>query len=223
LKHNSLIYVETNSFIQLRELLNECEERKTAAAAMAQAARSCGYKDSHPVIKLAQEEWNAANKLALAYQEKLNQTKWLSKWKEYPVATEVWIYLTEIMQYSNYVAAGIMGNMMVESGGLTLNLDWTATNSSSKCYGLCQWHPTYHYEVQGANLQEQLRYMATSFPKTISIYAHCYSTGFSYGQFLEMTNVREVAKAFCLIYERPGGYNNRRGDCAVKAYDYFVN
>ena len=223
LEGNFLDYVETNDFMELKDLLQECNARKENASQMADAARNCGYEEDHPIIELAQREWVAANELALIYQEKINETRWAKAWQEYPVATEVWIYLTETMGYSNYVAAGIMGNMMAECGGLTLQLDWTAVNKSSKCYGLCQWHPRYHQEVQGADLKGQLDYAYKSFPEVLSRYAYQYSYGFTYQKFLALTDVREVARAFCLIYERPGGYDSRRGDYAVKAYDYFVN
>lgn len=223
LEGNFLTYVDTEDFTELTNLLNECNERKATASQMANAARNCGYAEDHPVIELAQREWAAANDLALIYQEKINENKWSTAWNEYPVATEVWIYLTETMGYSNYVAAGIMGNMMAECGGCGLNLDWTAINKSSKCYGLCQWHPLYHQEVQGANLQEQLDYAYKSFPEVLSRYAFQYSKGFTYQKFLALTDVHEVARAFCLIYERPGGYDPRRGEFAARAYDYFVN
>ena len=223
LEGNFLDYVETNDFTELQNLLKECETRKENASQMANAARDCGYEEDHPVIKLAQAEWTAANDLAMVYQEKIDETKWAKAWKEYPVATQVWIYLTKTMGYNNYVTAGIMGNMMIECGGWSLKLDWTAVNKSSKCYGLCQWHPLYHKEVQGGDLQAQLDYAYKSFPEVLSRYAFEYKKGFTYQQFLALTDAREAAKAFCLIYERPGGYNPARGDLAIKAYDYFVN
>lgn len=222
LKGNLLSYTETDNFLSLIQLRDECELRKLNASQMAEAARNCGYPEDHPIIRLAQEEWHNANNLAIIYTKKIDATNLSNAWKEYPVATEVWLYLTDTMGYSNYVAAGIIGNMMAECGGLTLNLDWTMINAFSECYGLCQWHPRYHQSVQGANLQEQLAYTYTSFPEILSRYASLYQQGFSYDKFLAMTDVREIAKAFCLIYERPGGYDVRRGECAAKAYDYFV-
>lgn len=64
--------------------------------------------------------------------------------------------------------------------------------------------------------------MYTSFPTVISRYAYTYKQNFTYEQFLKLVDVREAAEAFCIIYERPGGYDTRRGECAAKAYDYFV-
>jgi hypothetical protein len=222
LKGNFLSYTETDNLLSLKQLRDECELRKINASQMAEAARNCGYPEDHPIIQLAQEEWHNANNLAIIYTKKIDATNLSKAWKEYPVATEVWLYLTDTMGYSDYVAAGIMGNMMAECGGFTLNLDWTVTNTSSGCYGLCQWHPRYHQSVQEANLQAQLDYAYTSFPEVLSRYASSYQQGFSYNKFLAMTDVREIAKAFCLIYEKPGGYDPRRGEYAAQAYSYFV-
>lgn len=159
-----------------------------------------------------------------AMQQLSQQYAWAYRALEYPVATEVWLYMINEMGYSKIVAAGIMGNMMAECGGLTLKLDWTATNPKSGCYGLCQWHPKYHTEVQGADLQGQLEYMKKSFPKSMSQQwaLNGYKEGFTYEEFLALQDIEEAAKAFCLIYERPGGYNPKRGDYALQAFRYFT-
>ncbi len=150
---------------------------------------------------------------------------WEKRLEEYPVATKVWLYLSEELEYSDEVCAGIIGNMMAECGGQTLDLDWTAKNKSSGCYGLCQWHPRYYKEIQGADLDAQLDFMATSFPDVLSRYLSiCYKRGFTYEDFLAMEDPGEVAYAFCITYERPGpgSYAQRRTN-AVKAYEYFTS
>ena len=151
--------------------------------------------------------------------------KWKKRYEEYPTATTVWRYLTEDMGYSDYVAAGIIGNMMAECGGQTLELKWNAKNKSSGCYGLCQWHPRYYKEIQGADLGTQLEFIATSFPDALSRYLSVYyKRGFTYEDFLAMEDPGEIAYAFCIAYERPGpgSYTQRRTN-AVKAYEYFTS
>lgn len=151
--------------------------------------------------------------------------KWEKRYEEYPTATTVWRYLTEDMGYSDYVAAGIIGNMMAECGGQTLELKWNAKNKSSGCYGLCQWHPRYYKEIQGAGLDTQLEFIATSFPDVLSRYLSVYyKRGFAYEDFLAMEDPGEIAYAFCVAYERPGpgSYVQRRTN-AVKAYEYFTS
>lgn len=219
---NLLVYTKSDDFTELQQLLEESLQRQESAMKMADAARECGYPEDHPIIILAEQEWANAYELSLIYQAEIDATKLAKAWDEYPVATEVWLYLTNTMGYSDYVAAGIIGNMMAECGGLTLNLDWTATNRYSNCYGLCQWHPKYHQEVQGANLQKQLEYMSYSFPATLDQCAFEYQKGFTYKDFLDLTSASEAAEAFCIIYERPGTYDPYRGELANKAYSYFV-
>jgi hypothetical protein len=219
---NFLKYQDTNDFSELCQLLTESEQRKKSANKMMEAARECGYPEDHPIIILAQEEWAIAHELSQIYQEKIDKTNLAKAWHEYPVATEIWIHLTQVMGYNNYVAAGILGNMMVECGGLTLHLDWTAVNKNSGCYGLCQWHPYYHQEIQNCNLQQQIAYMTKSFPELLSQYAYVYSSNFTYEDFLNLTDARIAARAFSYIYERPGIYHTVREDMAEKAYDYFV-
>jgi hypothetical protein len=219
---NLLVYTKSDDFTELQQLLEESLQRQESAMKMADAARECGYPEDHPIIILAEQEWTNAYELSLIYQTEIDATKLAKAWDEYPVATEVWLYLTNTMGYSDYVAAGIIGNMMAECGGLTLNLDWTATNRYSNCYGLCQWHPKYHQEVQGANLQKQLEYMSYSFPAILDQYAFEYQKGFTYKDFLNLTSASEAAEAFCIIYERPGVYDPYRGELADQAYSYFV-
>lgn len=153
----------------------------------------------------------------------IEAAKWAERAEEYPTATSVWLYLTEEMGCNDYVAAGIMGNMMAECGGQTLKLNWKAKNSSGH-YGLCQWSPG-HTAVKGANLQEQLDFMAKSFPKAIDQWGSiCYKKGFDYEDFMAMEDARKAAYAFCVIYERPGpGSYEQRRDNAEKAYKYFTS
>ena len=145
--------------------------------------------------------------------EKEKAEKWAIKEAEYPVAAAAWKHMKENMGYSDAVAAGILGNMMAECGGQTLNLDWDARNASGH-YGLCQWSKGYK-SVQNASLEEQLNFMAESFPGAIDTWGPiCYKSGFKYEDFLAMEDASEVAYAFCVIYERPGpgSYSQRRAN-----------
>lgn len=155
--------------------------------------------------------------------EKEKAEKWAIKEAEYPVAAAAWKHMKENMGYSDAVAAGILGNMMAECGGQTLNLDWDARNASGH-YGLCQWSGGYR-SVQNASLEEQLNFMSESFPDAIDTWGPiCYKSGFKYEDFLAMDDASEVAYAFCVIYERPGpgSYSQRRAN-AKKALEYFTN
>lgn len=141
--------------------------------------------------------------------------------QEYPIAAVVWRFLREQCGYSEAVAAGIIGNMMVECGGQTLVLQWDIYNASNH-YGLCQWSSKYYPQMQGATLKEQLDFMKTSFIEVIDRFGKDYKRGFTHNDFKAMTNYKKVADAFCVIYERPGGSSKKRQNCAKIAYEYFT-
>lgn len=152
------------------------------------------------------------------------ELKWITRAEEYPVATKVWLFLKEELGYSDAVCAGIIGNMMTECGGQTLNLQWDARNKKSGCYGLCQWHPKYFPELQDTTLEEQLDFAKTSFPKLLSRYMRIYKKGFTYEDFLALEDPCQAAYIFCVVYERPGsGAHTRRQENAMKAYEYFTS
>ena len=157
-------------------------------------------------------------KIILAEAEK---SKWEKRMEEFPIATTVWLYLTKEMNYNPYVAAGIVGNMMAECGGQTLHLKWWSYNSTGH-YGLCQWSPG--YAMQDTTLEQQLEFISISFPKDMSRWSWLYEEGFTYEDFLNMTDAYEAAAAFCVIYERPGTLNiERRGENALIALEYFIS
>ena len=81
-------------------------------------------------------------------------------------AQQVWTYLKSY-GYSDSVAAGIIGNMMRECGGDTLNLDWNIIGhyNGDEFYGLCQWCLRYTPSgFKGSTIKEQCEYLQ----KTIS-------------------------------------------------------
>lgn len=151
------------------------------------------------------------------------ERKWSARTEEYPTATTVWLHLTQEMGCNDYVAAGIIGNMMAECGGQTLKLNWKAKNSAGH-YGLCQWSKGYSM-VQGANLEKQLEFISKSFPDGINQWGSiCYKKGFDYNDFMSLEDAEEAAYAFCVIYERPGpGSYSQRKQNALIAYEYFTS
>ena len=140
--------------------------------------------------------------------------------KEYETATIIWDYLLE-QEYSETIAAAILGNIMAEAGGQTLDID--ATIGSKHYYGICQWSYKYCSEVFGKNLQEQLDYLNKTIEKEFNTFGSQYKANFKFKDFLEMTDVREAALAFSKCYERnaPGSYTVRQDNAEV-AYEYFM-
>ena len=145
---------------------------------------------------------------------------------KYPEATYIWNYLTQTLGYNNHVAAGIMGNIMIEVGGHTLDLTAQyryVTVNGRTYYGMCMWDIGYHPEVAGKDLQGQCEYLASSIGEIINYFgSYYYAPGFNIDSFLNITDTREAAIAFCKTYEVGGGYTVR-ANCAEVAYNYFVN
>ena len=144
----------------------------------------------------------------------------IKKQAEYPVASEIWWTLKDY-GYNDYVCAGILGNMTVEAGGHTLDIQ--PTISTKYYYGICQWSRKYCPEVWRASLQAQCEYLRDTIEQEFRVFGYLYKKKFTYQDFLNLTDERAAALAFAKCYERcsSGGYK-RRQDCATKAYEYFV-
>ena len=139
---------------------------------------------------------------------------WAVRAAEYPEATAAWLYMKSL-GWSDYVCAGIMGNIMSECGGQTLAINPYAYNSREHGGGICGWLYRYFPAVQGQDLEFQLQYLADTLeeqmgPNTTS-------------NFLSMINCRDTALTFAKKYERcnSGSYGLRQRN-AETAYAYFV-
>lgn len=144
------------------------------------------------------------------------------KKEKYPEARKVWNYLKKL-GYNDYVAAGIMGNLMTETGGNTLNIKPNAYGSNKKYYGICQWSKKYYPKVQGKNLDYQLSFLKNTIKNEFNTYGYKYAKGFNYKSFLKLKDSKKAALAFAKVYERcgSGSYSKRQAN-AVTAYKYFV-
>ena len=223
----SVQYNETTSYTYddldtLVELIAEQISNMNAAHQMADAARQLGYPEDHDVIKLAVDEYNKANETRESYQQVYDtlMEHWHQKEEEYPVATYIWSYFKDL-GYSNQVCAGILGNIMAEVGGQTLNIQYDI--SSSSYYGICQWNKAYS-EVWGASLEEQCNYLAETIQYEFDTFGYAYKRGFDYESFLELDSITDAALAFAKCYERcgSGSYTTRQNN-AITAYNYFVS
>lgn len=211
--YNDMEYIQTQ--------IAEKEVLMAAAHDMAAAARALGYDDTHAVILLAKEEYRTY------YQEKENleaiynelNARWESKRLEYPEATIVWECLKDA-GYSEYVCAGILGNIMTEVGGNTLAIQ--PLLQTTEYYGMCQWS-SYYPGAWGLSVKEQCDYLLNSIEEEITTFGRLYQGGMTYEKFVMMTDCRQIALCFAKAYERcsPGSYGMRQ-DNAVTAYNYFV-
>lgn len=140
------------------------------------------------------------------------------------VATQVWTYLKSY-GYSDSVAAGIIGNMMRECGGDTLNLDWDIVGhyNGDEFYGLCQWCLRYTPSgFKNSSIKQQCDYLQQTIASEFAAYGGNYN-GITYSEFLN-ADTRTAAIAFERVYERCGDYANedgRRANNAEVAYNHF--
>lgn len=182
---------------------------------------------------LIEEELTDVRGLMAEYEETITAIKaeearieamWSEKAGEYPVATQVWRYMKEELGWNDYVCAGVMGNMMAEVGGQTLNLQpYLYGHSGANYYGLCQWSSRYYPSIQGADVDAQLDFLASTVKKELDTYGYLFRSGLDYEAFCNLTNAEDAAMAFAKAYERcgSGSYGVRQRN-AIKAYNYFV-
>lgn len=176
------------------------------------------------VARKAEEERLAAEKAAREAEEaarRAEEAKWATKAAEYPAATQIWRYM-KALGWNDYVCAGIMGNLMAEVGGQTLNIQYSIT-SHDGYYGMCQWSKGYT-KVWGADLQSQCDFLRDTIKYEFDTYGFKYQKGFNFNSFLNMTDAQQAALAFAKSYERcaSGSYGIRQKN-ALKAYNYFVS
>lgn len=140
--------------------------------------------------------------------------------EKYPVARKVWNYLRN-KGYNAYVCAGIIGNMMAECGGQTLNLK--PQIYAHGYYGLCMWSSYYYPKVQGASVEKQLTFLYKTMKNEFNTFGYKYYRGFNYAAFKKLKNCKSAALAFAKCYERcaSGSYTIRQKNATV-AYKYFT-
>lgn len=215
--------VETRDKEELESLISTTNEKLQAANNMLESCKTLGYNDENPVVVLANEE--VANAQAdldyyqSIYDEVLIELRAAERMAEYPVATTIWNYLKDL-GYNDYVAAGILGNIMAEVGGQTLNIQPTLSNGTY--YGMCQWKLCYYPSVNGLGTEGQLDLLASTIEQEFNEFGHV--SGYSYEEFLNIQNEQTAALAFAKTYERCGsGSHSVRQKNATKALEYFTN
>jgi hypothetical protein len=146
----------------------------------------------------------------------------IQKWEEeHYYATRVWKCLRQ-RNFSQEVACGIIGNMMIETSGGTLDLKPNIYSPSRNYYGLCQWSQKYYPGTKDLPFEHQLDYLLGTMPWEFNTFGKNYKKGFDYEAFLKITDPAEAALAFAKAYERcsPASYKLRQ-EAAIKAYEYF--
>ena len=235
LKHfKEMTYVESNDKAVLTAELETCKDYEFRLINL------MNNKDLVDERHLVEEELIDVRGLISEYQEQISaieaeearieaeeariEAMRSEKSGEYPVATQVWRYMKEELGWNDYVCAGVMGNMMAEVGGQTLNLQpYLYGHSGANYYGLCQWSSRYYPSIQGADVDAQLDFLASTVKKELDTYGYLFRSGLDYEAFCNLTDAEDAAMAFAKAYERcgSGSYGVRQRN-AIKAYNYFV-
>lgn len=225
--------VESDDMEAIQFALNNAKARFEAIESLSKAIANFNYEENHPIYswillesKYAQEDidfYIQRLEYLIQEQERIEKEKWIARMEEYPVATTIWLYLKDL-GYSDYVCAGILGNIMAEVGGQTLKIQYELYDKSGKYYGICQWSNAYYPQVHGTTLDYQLNFLRDTIQKEFKIFGYIYQNGFTYDKFLQLTDEEAAAMAFAKVYERcgSGSYSVRQKN-AKKAYNYFVN
>ena len=221
--------VEPTTYDEANNLLDEATKCQETAQMVLDGLIELGYEPDHPAIVMAYAELENRTADVTYYQEK--QVKWeeIHKWEvrasEYPIATQVWLYMKEEFGWSDTVCAGIMGNMMAECGGCwTSDLDWNVSSSSG--YGMIQWlggRKRQLFNIYGSSpsIEDQLNFMKDELYGTNEVTKQV--TDSQLDKIMKANSPEDCAYAFACYFERCGeGHRWVRRDYARRAYDYFV-
>lgn len=150
--------------------------------------------------------------------------KWKKRYEEYPVATEAWIAM-KAQGWSDIVCAGIMGNLMAETGGTgTLHLDWDSNGGNG--YGLVQWIGGRRSTIKNRygtypSVKEQVQFINDELYGVNGVRRQV--TDSQLNAIMEARTPEECAYAFACYYERCAtGVRSMRRGFARDAYEYFL-
>jgi hypothetical protein len=134
----------------------------------------------------------------------------------YAQSAQIWTFLKSL-GFNDYVCAGIMGNIMAEVGGNTLDISRWSQTEVNGYYGICHWAGVRKQRLLndfGTTLEDQLRFLSVELFEVIP----------KGSSFYNMQDEKEAALYFAKYYERcgTGSYYVRQTN-ATAALDYFTN
>ena len=221
--------VEPTTLEEANRLLDDAIFRRDTADLVYKGLLSLGYEGEHPAVVMAATGLENAELDCTFYEEwqsiRQEEEYWRVRTEEYPVATQVWLYMKNELGFSDIVCAGIMGNMMAECGGCwTSDLDWDVSSSSG--YGMIQWlggRRSQLFSIYGntPSVENQLDFMFDELYGTDGVTKQV--TDSQLDKIMNASNPEDCAYAFACYYERCGeGHRWVRRDYARRAYEYFV-
>lgn len=149
---------------------------------------------------------------------------WEERREEYPIATEVWLYMKNEFGWSDIVCAGIMGNLMRETGGDTFYLK-PETNTNMGL-GLVQWTGQRKEDVlnkygRTPSIAEQLEFIKDELYGTNGVRQQV--SDWQRDRIFNAKTAEKCAAEFARWFERPASTNYaKRKANATRAYKYFT-
>ena len=150
---------------------------------------------------------------------------WDKRREEYPAATEAWLFMKNEFGWSDIVCAGIMGNLMRETGGDTLYLKPESNGNSG--LGLIQWIGQRRRDIVNKygslpTVAQQMTFMKDELYGTNGVRQQV--TDQQRERILNADSPEECAAEFARWFERPAETTyGRRENNAARAYEYFVD
>ena len=220
--------VKPTTVKEVNEVLENILNRKTEALNVLNGLTALGYEEDHAVIKFILEEINNINidiEYYKAIESEITQ-KWEQRTNEYPIATQVWLYMKEEFGWNDIVCAGIMGNMMAECGGCwTEDLDWDVDTKHG--LGMIQWigsRKKLLVQTYGSQptVEEQLLFMKDELYGTNGVEQQVSESELN--EIMNASTPEDCAFAFASYFERCAKkHRSPRRGYAAKAYEYFVD
>lgn len=221
--------VEPTALEEANRLLDDAIFRQETATTIYESLLALGYEEDHPAVEMLVVDITNATVAVEYYLEKQIIFEEILKWEirssEYPVATQVWLYMKNEFGWNDIVCAGIMGNLMAECGGCwTSDLKWDINKSSG--LGMIQWiggRKQQIISIYGSNpsIEDQLNFMKDELYGTNGVTKQV--TDWQLDKIMNASTPEECAFAFATYFERCSENHRapRRG-YAKTAYEYFV-
>lgn len=214
---------ETEIMEYMEDITNHIQSLRTVEKQVMESAECYAY------VELINDTIVDLQEILAQYRAELTKLEeeriyWQAKSDEYPIATQVWLYMKNNFGWSDTVCAGIMGNIMAEIGGGTLNFyNWNDNDKGP--FGMFQWLGQREMDIKniyGAvpSIEEQLEFMYDELYGTDGVNQQV--TNNQREKILNAKTPEDVAIYFCIYFERPSGGSTPRGEYARIAYDYFV-
>lgn len=221
--------VEPTTYEEALSFLETATLRQESANSVYNGLVTLGYAENHPAMVMAKTDIETTQADLNYYQEQITiwseKIKWEKRAAEYPVATQVWLYMKNEFGWSDTVCAGIMGNMMAECGGCwTSDLDWDVNSSNG--FGMIQWlgdrkRQLFSIYGESPSIENQLHFMKDELYGTNGVTKQV--TDSQLNKIMNAKSPEDCAFAFATYFERCGeGHRAIRKGYARRAYEYFV-